>query len=198
MTYLTCLEFLQKSSMSRHPVLTALGLRPGKPGLYLEMISKVREEALDRKIVTIEFVIELQDLVQVHNARQPKIPLEPDKITVRQYCHILAFLGDQKNYPEERLLSEKMVNVFWKTRDQKTLRERLAQGKVCLQDAWSPLAKYIPIPSSPIPSENGGGLVLYIYSYFYSCSYLLLQVGTLLHRILDTARSSSHLSSSLP
>ena len=101
-----------------------------------EMISVIREKGLDRSIVTLEFVLELQDLVQVNGKKQIRKPLASDKITVKQYCHILATLEDKEKFMLE-LVPDKIVKLFWNLRDQQTMKEKLAKGKIGLQDAWS-------------------------------------------------------------
>ena len=128
----------------------------------------IREKGLDRSIVTLEFVLELQELVQVKGKMQIRKPLASEKITVRQYCHILATLGDKEKFMFEESVPDKIVKVFWNHRDQQTIKEKLAKGKIGLQDAWSPLIKHIAAPSSTTSEYSASTVLLFIFMIMHS------------------------------
>jgi len=79
----------------------SLGLGVLKGNVYKEVLDVVKDRNLGPDVVTNQFVLELRSYVAEQRKGKGKEDLPPDKMTIRQACHILAMLADKVKFPNE-------------------------------------------------------------------------------------------------
>ena len=86
------------------PLLASLGLRLEAEDLYSELLAIMKEKPIGRDVVTNQFVLEIREKVGLQGPGGSN--KSSGKITVKQACHILAFLADRVRFPIDDIGSE--------------------------------------------------------------------------------------------
>ena len=149
--------------MNSFPVLTALGLQPGKPELYETLLLKLQEDTWGPELVTCQFVLELREQVELQDRLSAGVPGQ--KLTTRQFVHVLALIGDPKMYPTEDKITQQIKKKFWTPRDFDTLSKKVKNGLVDGGARWPVFGKVFPgaaageaLPTAPeeAPGDEEG------------------------------------------
>ena len=149
--------------MSSFPVLTALGLQPGKPELYETLLLKLQEDTWGPELVTCQFVLELREQVELQDRLSAGVPGQ--KLTTRQFVHVLAMIGNPKLYPTEDTIPQQIKKKLWTPRDFETLSKKVKTGLVDGATSWPVFIKVFPgaaadlqkaVTLPPAPDEPSG------------------------------------------
>ena len=139
--------------MNSFPVLTALGLQPGRPELYKSLLLKLQEDTWGPELVTCQFVLELREQVELQDRLSAGVPGQ--KLTTRQFVHVLALIGDPKVYPTEEKITQQIKKKFWTPRDFNTLSKKIKNGLVDGEARWPVFDKAFP-GAATVPEEAPG------------------------------------------
>ena len=77
---------------------SSLGLGVLKGDVYKEVLAAVIDRNLGPDVVTNQFVLELKSYAAKQCNGKDRESLPPDKMTIRQACHILAMLKTTNSY----------------------------------------------------------------------------------------------------
>ena len=89
------------------PALQGLGLQPGEPLLYSRLVAAVAEGRLLPCHLTNQLVLELKELVLVQDSGRSQ-GVMPEKVTVSQFCHVIAMVANKTKYKEEKGVEKKV------------------------------------------------------------------------------------------
>ena len=128
--------------MNSFPVLTGLGLEPGKPELYQNLLLKLQEDTWGPELVTCKFVLELRDQVELQDSLRTGVPGQ--KITTRQFAHVLAMMGDPNKYPTEEMIKKDLKKKLWSVRDLETLSKKVKNGSMDGAASWPLFDRVFP------------------------------------------------------
>ena len=123
--------------------------------LYISMISSIRENKITDSIVTNALVLELSEQVEKQGGSRAGVP--PDRLTGRQFSHVLAILGDSERFPLEESVTPNLKKGLWRSRDLARLRKDLDSGQLQPGQRWVQLRKMIPArepDSETVEDEN--------------------------------------------
>ena len=123
-------------------LLASLGVGLDEENLYSQLLVAVKEKKLRRDVVTNQFVSEISE--RMGEQRPGLLANNPGQMTVRQACHILAFLVDQVKFPSEDCINKQMKSQLWHKRDLDKLKVMMKEGSVRPGDPWPVLEKVFP------------------------------------------------------
>ena len=102
MCILKCFDKIPDMSSS---ALASLGLGVLTGDVYKKVLAVVIERDLGPDSVTNQFVLELKSYVaEQSRGGKGAANLPPDKMTIRQACHLLAMLADKAKFPNEECI----------------------------------------------------------------------------------------------
>ena len=115
MCILKCFDKIPDMSSS---ALASLGLGVLTGDVYKKVLAVVIERDLGPDSVTNQFVLELKSYVaEQSRGGKGAANLPPDKMTIRQACHLLAMLADKAKFPNEECIDINLRLKLWKVRD---------------------------------------------------------------------------------
>ena len=126
--------------------------------LYESLISRIKDGQLEDRIVSNVLLLELSDQVEKQGVGS-RAGVPPGKLSVRQFCHVLAFLADRERFPQEECVSLGLKKVLYNPRDLASLRSKLESGELLPEQRWAQLRKFIPAREPAQGDEGTGGEV---------------------------------------
>ena len=134
-------------------LLSSFGLQDSDlENLYESLISRIQGGQLEDRIVSNALLLELSDQVEKQGGSRAGVP--PDKLSVRQFCHVLAFLADRERFPQLESVSVSLKKVLYNPRDLASLRSKVESGELLPEQRWARLRKSIPARE---PAQGEGG-----------------------------------------
>ena len=139
--------------MSVSILMSAFGLQDvDLENLYKSLISNIRNQQLEDKIVSNALILELSEQVEKQGGSRAGVP--PNKLSVRQFCHVLAFLADREKFPQEEKVSISLKKVLYNPRDLASLRSKVESEELLPEQRWDRLRRFIPARE---PAQGDGG-----------------------------------------
>ena len=126
------------------PALQGLGLQPGEPLLYARLLAAVDEGRLLPCHLTNQLIVEMKELVLVQDSCRSKAVVI-EKITVKQFCHVLAMVANKVKYQGEGDVEKKVRLALWRVEKLKKLGEAVVSGAVVATDPWPQFRRTFPL-----------------------------------------------------
>jgi hypothetical protein len=111
------------------PLLRELGLRPGEPGFYQEILAAVEDGRLGQQEVTKGFVLELKEQVEVVQSRGGDRPagstttVTSEKLTIKEFCHVIGIIAQPEKFKELNDVTKQFARKVWRKQELEALEE---------------------------------------------------------------------------
>ena len=135
-----------------------LGLQPCEPLLYARLLAAVDEGRLLPCNLTNQLILDLKELVLVQDSGRFKAVVT-NKVTVSQFCHLVALVADKVKFKEEKNLEKKVRRALWRQEKLEKLGEAVASGVVAATDPWLQFRRTFPLEEGAVVQEEAEEVV---------------------------------------
>ena len=130
-------------------VLRDLGLRPGEPGLYEEILAAVEDGRLGQEDVTDGFVLALREQVEVQcrggdRQADSHSTVSSDKLSIKEFCHVIGILAQPETFKNLDDVTKQFTRKVWLKQELKKLEESVRTSPEQKLAMWEPFLRMLP------------------------------------------------------
>ena len=132
------------------------GLRPGEEDPYGKVLAALEDQRLGPGAVTNKFVLAMSILVEVKGPGG-HASLSPQKLSVKQFCHLIVKIGDPVKFLEDSDVSRKLMRMLWRKQELEALEERVMADPALAHAIWEPFRRLFPDLVAALPEVGAEG-----------------------------------------